>query len=83
MHSQILLANQIKTIMSKKNLNSVNTTNPKRVAIVIANPSVSSVTNTPVGFWWSELTHPYYKLTEKGHEVKIFNYFGGKCEGDA
>ena len=26
---------------------------------------------------------PYYKLTEKGHEVEIFSYFGGKCEADA
>ncbi|HRH59074.1 MAG TPA: type 1 glutamine amidotransferase domain-containing protein [Chitinophagaceae bacterium] len=69
--------------MSHKNLNPVNAKKPKRVAIVISNPTVSTTSGWPVGFWWSELTHPYYKLTEKGHEAEIFSYFGGKCEGDA
>ncbi len=69
--------------MSHKNLNPVNPKKPKRVAIVISNPTLSTTTGWPVGFWWSELTHPYFKLTEIGHEVEIFSYFGGKCEGDA
>ena len=69
--------------MSHKNLNPVNASRPKRVAIVISNPAVSTTTGWPVGFWWSELTHPYFKLAEKGHEVEIFSYFGGKCEADA
>lgn len=69
--------------MSHKNLNPVNPAKPKHVAIVIANPAVSTTTGWPVGFWWSELSHPYFKLTEKGHEVEIFSYFGGKCEADA
>ncbi|HYO71278.1 MAG TPA: type 1 glutamine amidotransferase domain-containing protein, partial [Archangium sp.] len=34
-------------------------------------------------FWWSELTHPYYVLTEKGYEVELFSPQGGKCEADA
>ena len=37
----------------------------------------------PVGFWWSELTHPYFKFTESGYEVEIFSPEGGKCEADA
>lgn len=69
--------------MSHKNLNAVNPLNPKNIAIVISNPAISTTTQWPVGFWWSELTHPYFKLTEKGHTVEIFSYFGGKCEGDA
>jgi hypothetical protein len=36
---------------------------PKRVAIVIANPAVST-TGWPVGFWCSEFTQPYFPLTE-------------------
>jgi putative intracellular protease/amidase len=36
-----------------------------------------------VGFWWSELTHPYFELTEKGYEVEVFSPNGGKCEADA
>ncbi|MBN8568630.1 MAG: type 1 glutamine amidotransferase domain-containing protein [Ignavibacteria bacterium] len=69
--------------MSHKNLNSVNPSKQKRVAIVIANPAVSKTTGWPVGFWWSELTHPFYKFSEKGYEVEIFSPQGGKCEADA
>lgn len=69
--------------MSLKNANSVNPRSPKRVAIVIANPAVSTTTGWPVGFWWSELTHPYYRFTEAGYEVEIFSPNGGKCEPDA
>jgi putative intracellular protease/amidase len=69
--------------MSHANLNPVNANHPKRVAIVIANPTVSTTTGWPVGFWWSELTHPYYFLTEAGYVVDIFSPAGGKCEADA
>ncbi len=55
----------------------------RRVAIVIANPAVSTTTAWPVGFWWSELTHPYHVFTEVGYEVEIFSPQGGKCEADA
>lgn len=54
----------------------------KRVAIVIANPAVSSTTGWPVGFWWSELTHPYLAFEEAGYETAIFSPDGGRCEAD-
>jgi len=69
--------------MSLKDANAVNPSRPKRVAIVIANPAVSDTTGWPVGFWWSEMTHPYYEMTEKGYEVEIFSPEGGRCEADA
>ena len=69
--------------MSLKDANAVNASRPKRVAIVIANPAVSDTTGWPVGFWWSELTHPFYEMTEKGYEVEIFSPEGGRCEADA
>jgi len=53
-----------------------------RVAIVIANPAVSSTTGWPVGFWWSELTHPYLAFTEAGYEVEVFSPDGGACVAD-
>jgi putative intracellular protease/amidase len=56
---------------------------PKRVAIVIANPAISTTTGWPVGFWWSELTHPWFAFTERGYEVEIFSPDGGRCEADA
>ncbi len=69
--------------MSLKDPNAASKTNPKRVAIVISNPAISTTTGWPVGFWWSELTHPYYVLSEAGYEVEIFSPEGGKCEADA
>jgi len=69
--------------MSLKNVNVLNPRAPKRVAIVISNPAVSTTTGWPVGFWWSELTHPYYVFVERGYEVEVFSPAGGKCEPDA
>lgn len=69
--------------MSLKDPNLVNTKRPKRVAIVIANSAVSTTTGWPVGFWWSELAHPYFEFTEKGYQVELFSPNGGKCEADA
>lgn len=69
--------------MSLKDPNRLNAKAKKRVAIVIANPAISSVTNWPVGFWWSELTHPYYVFTEVGYEVELFSPAGGACLADA
>src|SRR5262245_16743817 len=69
--------------VSLKDPNPVNANAPKRVAIVIANPAVSTTTGWPVGFWWSELTHPYFEFNEKGYHVEVFSPNGGKCEADA
>jgi putative intracellular protease/amidase len=69
--------------MSLKDPNCVNRQKPKRIAIVISNPGTSTTTGWPVGFWWSELTHPYFAFSERGYEVEIFSPNGGKCEADA
>jgi putative intracellular protease/amidase len=69
--------------VSHSNHNPVSASVPKRVAIVIANPAVSTTTGWPVGFWWSELTHPYYFLSEAGYQVDIYSPEGGTCEADA
>lgn len=69
--------------MSLKDPNVVNSKRVKRVAIVIANPAVSTTTGWPVGFWWSELTHPYYVLSEAGYEIEVFSPKGGACKADA
>jgi putative intracellular protease/amidase len=69
--------------MSLKDANMVNPRRKKKIAIVVANPATSTTTGWPVGFWWSELSHPYYFLTEKGYEVEIFSPDGGKCVADA
>lgn len=69
--------------MSLRDPNASNKSKPKRIAIVIANPTTSSTTGWPVGFWWSELTHPYFAFHEAGYEVEIFSPTGGKCEADS
>ena len=69
--------------MSLKNPNVLNPQARKRVAIVIANPAVSTTTGWPVGFWWSELTHPWHVFSEVGYEVEVFSPAGGRCEADA
>lgn len=56
---------------------------PKKVLVVVANPTVSTNNGWPVGFWAAELTHPYYELTERGVEVTIASPDGGKVEMDA
>lgn len=58
--------------MSLEDPNVVNGSKRKRVAMVISNPAVSTTTGWPVGFWWSELTHPYYRFAEQGYEVEVF-----------
>ena len=55
---------------------------PKKVLIVVANPTTATTTGWPVGFWAEELTHPYYELTERGIEVAIASPDGGKVEFD-
>ena len=69
--------------MSLKDPNVTNPAKRKRIALVIANPAVSTTTGWPVGFWWAELSQPYYVFTEHGYEVEIFSPAGGKCEADA
>jgi putative intracellular protease/amidase len=69
--------------MSLQDPNVVNAQSRKRVAIVIANPAVSTTTGWPVGFWWSELTHPYHAFHEAGYAVEVFSPAGGRCEADA
>jgi putative intracellular protease/amidase len=69
--------------MSLRDVNPVNAKVPKRIAMVLSNPGVSPTTGGPVGFWWSELTHPWYAFSEVGYQVSLFSLSGGRCEADA
>jgi putative intracellular protease/amidase len=73
---------RLEDVVSLRDPNPTNSKKPKRVAIVLSNPTVSSTTGWPVGFWWSELSHPYFSFQERGYEVEIFSPNGGKCEAD-
>jgi putative intracellular protease/amidase len=69
--------------MSIMDVNRVNPQRGKRIAIVLSNPAVSTTTGWPVGFWWSELTHPYLAFTAAGYDVELFSADGGRCAADA
>jgi putative intracellular protease/amidase len=56
---------------------------PRKVAIVASNPATSPTTGWPVGFWWAELTHPYWEFVERGFEVGLYSPDGGALVGDA
>lgn len=64
-------------------LNVTDPERPKRVLMIAANPATSPVTGWPVGFWWAELTHPYWLFTEAGYRVEIRSPEGGALEADA
>lgn len=68
--------------MSLQNPNLVNPELATRIDIVIANPAISISTGWPVGFWWSELSHPYFAFTEAGFDVQFFSPNGGACQCD-
>lgn len=55
----------------------------KKVLIIAANPGVSSTTGWPIGFWWAELTHPYWAFTDAGYEVEIVSPKGGDLQADS
>src|SRR5437899_4466137 len=55
----------------------------KKVLMVVANPATSTTTGWPVGFWASELFHPWYEFREAGYEVTVASPAGGKVEIDA
>jgi putative intracellular protease/amidase len=58
-------------------------TKPLRILQVVANPTTSTTTGWPVGFWAAELSHPYYEFCEVGYEITIASPNGGKVEVDA
>ena len=56
---------------------------PQRVLVLASNPAVSEQTGWPIGFWWSELTHPYWEFVEHGYEVDVASPDGGPLQGDS
>lgn len=55
----------------------------KRILVIASNPAVSEETGWPIGFWWAELTHPYWEFVEAGYEVTIASPDGGELRADS
>jgi putative intracellular protease/amidase len=64
------------------NLNVSNPSRHKKILLIAANPGVSPMTGWPVGFWWAEVTHPYWAFVEAGYEVEIRSPAGGALVAD-
>ncbi|AZL58729.1 type 1 glutamine amidotransferase domain-containing protein [Tabrizicola piscis] len=61
---------------------SIDTHGKKKILMIVANPGTSATTGWPVGFWWAELTHPYWTFTEAGYDVEIVSPKGGDLVAD-
>ena len=61
----------------------IDTLSTKRVLMLASNPAVSPVTGRPLGFWWAELTHPYWEFVERGYSVEIASPDGGALQWDS
>jgi putative intracellular protease/amidase len=60
----------------------VTTTRRPRILLVVANPRTATTTGWPVGFWASELTHPYYEFSRVRYDVTIASPDGGRVAID-
>lgn len=54
----------------------------RKILMVASNPAVSWQTGWPIGFWWAELTHPYWEFTQHGYAVELASPDGGKLAAD-
>jgi putative intracellular protease/amidase len=61
---------------------SIDTHGKKKILMIAANAGTSPTTGWPVGFWWAELTHPYWTFTEAGYDVEIVSPKGGDLVAD-
>src|SRR5262245_19518757 len=66
----------------QKVIHTLNPDKPKRLLILASNPADSGQTGWPIGFWWAELTHPYWEFVEHGYEVDVASPEGGRLEAD-
>ncbi|MGB3542266.1 type 1 glutamine amidotransferase domain-containing protein [Rubrivirga sp.] len=53
------------------------------ILMVVSNPSTSTTVGGPVGFWASELVHPYDAFVQRGYDVTVASPDGGRVELDA
>ncbi|MFC5176971.1 hypothetical protein [Nocardioides taihuensis] len=61
----------------------IDTHGAKSVLMLASNPATSEQTGWPIGFWWAELTHPYWEFTEAGYRVTIASPDGGALVADS
>lgn len=55
----------------------------RSILMVVSDPATSTTTGWPVGFWASELIHPFVEFVERGYSVRIASPSGGLVQLDA
>ncbi len=61
----------------------IDTLKARRILMIASNPTTATQTGWPVGFWWAELTHPYWVFAEAGYNIDIASPDGGALRGDS
>jgi putative intracellular protease/amidase len=61
----------------------LNPEKPRRVMLVASNAAGSEQTGWPIGFWWAELTHPYWEFAERGYGIDVASPEGGGLQADS
>lgn len=52
------------------------------VVVVVANGVTSDLTGWPIGYWLSELAHPYWEFTKAGYDITLASPDGGPVAHD-
>src|SRR5918999_667760 len=71
---------------SRQALEAIDVIDPERrprILMVVANPGISKTLGWPVGFWASELFHPFYEFMQKLYEITVASPDGGPVAVDA
>ena len=55
----------------------------RHVLMIVSNPATSTTVGGPVGFWASELIHPYDAFKKQGYDITIASPEGGEVKLDA
>jgi putative intracellular protease/amidase len=55
----------------------------KRIVFVLSNQATSELTGWPIGFWLSELAHPYWEFVKAGYQITLASPAGGEVQFDS
>ncbi len=75
-------AESVKSADQHQEVVDVTTRKRPKILMVVANPTTATTTGWRVGFWASELTHPYYQFKRVRYDVVIASPNGGNVEVD-
>lgn len=54
----------------------------KKIVFIASNPVVSEMTGWTIGFWLSELAHPWWEFSKQGYQLELASPNGGEIVWD-